>query len=259
MRDNYNRQPISLVLLPTGRKSHFVFKKGNKKQIIMVERSDQFWLRKEHELSTFETGWYKEKVNQCSADYSMGGKLENNLERTIGNHLVLAGPVMDSYLEEIGKGIHAKLSRGKLTGLAPPLTIFIPWQIMRHLAGLCTGYHCDIKNICYGKSTDRLIIFIEKPVAADKIFCVKRFNGMNYLAKRFFKKEKTPGDGKLTYNGCAKVRVSISTPIRLEYKYSVKRLQITFFIQRYDTEDFATDVTLQKMINDELQYEDDQY
>ena len=67
----------------------------------MAERNQKFWLDNELKLSTFESEWYKklsdgESLNP-SKDYSMNEELDGQLERTLGNHLALVGPMFDSY------------------------------------------------------------------------------------------------------------------------------------------------------------------
>ena len=57
--------------------------------------------------------------------FSMGGVLDGQLENVVGSHIFLSGPLVDSYLNEIGKSFLEKLRRSHLTGLVPPITMFI--------------------------------------------------------------------------------------------------------------------------------------
>ena len=67
----------------------------------MAERkSTNFWNKQE--LSTFEPGWFT-KVQEGQLNFSADGELDEHAERTIGNRLMLSGPLVDSFLEEIGK------------------------------------------------------------------------------------------------------------------------------------------------------------
>ena len=235
----------------------------------MTERANNsFWIDIEHKLCTFESSWYKEHVNKTQKpdgeeeqvvikhqqkDYSMGGQLNNSLEKVIGNHLVLVGPVVDSFLEEIGKGMYAKMTRGKSTGLMPPINLFCPWQIMKNIIGLCTGYGCDVKNINKGKKTDKIVVFIEKSESAEKLFHPRRFNGICYLKKRHFAKKKLlEGNEKpiWVYDGHSLVPVTMMTAIRFDYKYDTQKLMISFYVQRYNADNFPMDTTLQKTMND---------
>ena len=120
------------------------------------ERNATFWMPNQHKVSGFESQWYKEVVSKDKRDYSMDGELKGDCEKVVGNHLLLAGPIIDGYLQEIGLAISAKLSRGSLTGLAPPVTIFLPKQVMGMLASLCCSYGADIKNICHGRKQTSL-------------------------------------------------------------------------------------------------------
>ena len=51
------------------------------------------------------------------------------LEEVIGNKLELFGPLIDSYLKEIGKGIVSKFNWSKVTGLATPVILCILWPV----------------------------------------------------------------------------------------------------------------------------------
>lgn len=73
-------------------------------------------------------------------DCSNGSVLDGQLESSLGNRLLLAGPITDDFLKEIGLRIQAKLSRGKLTGLLPQVKIFIPPSILSKVLALCVGY-----------------------------------------------------------------------------------------------------------------------
>ena len=51
------------------------------------------------------------------------------------------------------------------------------------------------------------------------------------------------------YNGCAQVVFSVNTPMRLDYNYASSKVTISFYIQRYDKDDFAVDASLQTLMN----------
>ena len=73
--------------------------------IMSVERMNNgFWLQREAKLRKLEVVWYNEQLdeNQAHIDYSMGGELDGSFEKIVGNHLLLAGPLIDFYLKEIG-------------------------------------------------------------------------------------------------------------------------------------------------------------
>ena len=87
-------------------------------------RRDEFstekeWLRRVH----FE----ENKPNYGTRD------LVPVLEELIGNKLELVGPLVDGFLYEIGLSIHAKLGRSRMTGLMAPITLFMPFQIIKHI------------------------------------------------------------------------------------------------------------------------------
>ena len=129
----------------------------------MAERrsdSGYFWSKQVNTLGKFEPEWVK--VMEKDLDFSAGSELDQHTEKNIGNRLLLSGPLIDQYLEEIAKSISSKLSRSKLTGLIPPVSMFIPWEIMGKIAALSVGYGSDIKNTSKGKKSDKVIVFVEK-------------------------------------------------------------------------------------------------
>lgn len=226
------------------------------------ERNGKFWIHNELKLSSFEARWFQ-KLNEeedrtmtTTPDYSMNGVLDRELERTLGNRVVLAGPMVDTYLKEIGCLMSSRLSRSKVTGICGPVTIMIPWQIFRTMMGVIIGYKADTKYISgkkKGCTTEKQVFFIDKQETAEKLWSPRRFDGTNYLTKRFFKKVLTRtenGNKKETvYAGCAKVVVSTNTPIRIDYYFQNQRMQLTYYIQRYDDESIARDMHMQQLIN----------
>ena len=82
-----------------------------------------------------------------------------------------------------------------------------------------------------------------------KCFSPARFSGTNFLKKRHFEKIKENGRSIFKYSGRAAVVVGKSTPLLFEYNMTQQRLTITFYIQRYNKEDFSLDLSLQALIN----------
>ena len=90
----------------------------------MAERGEKFWTGQELNLASFEPQWFSSaSVQNSRQDYTMNGELDQSLEKTLGNHLCLAGPMIDSYFKEIGRAMYEKLRRSYLT-------IFDPLQVM---------------------------------------------------------------------------------------------------------------------------------
>lgn len=84
---------------------------------------------------------------------------------------------------------------------------------------------------------------------AAKVFFPVRFSGQNYLKKRQFEKVTESRRNVLNYKGRETVVVSRKTSIIMEYSEKQQKVIITFFLQRYDKEDFALDLQLQALCN----------
>lgn len=240
-------------------------------EIKMAERNDSFWIENEFKLREFERGWLdevkksdeeikKDESKKCEKekDYSMSGELDQRVERNIGNRVVLIGPMVDSYLKNLAEGMNRKLGRGNLTGLAPPISMFVPWQVMRFIASMATSYgarmHIVNKDKTRRKCHEKMIIWLEEN-CSDKLFNPSRFDGRNFLAKRSFKKllNEETNKRELVYAGEARVVVSKYTPIQMDYFHKDDSLRINFYIQRYTKDGFVVDSSLQKLMNTDVE------
>lgn len=117
-----------------------------KGQTELTERGKKFWNNNEVEMKfSFEREWIKAvRRARGRPNYGMGN-MNGGLEEVCGNKLELSGPLVDSYLFEIGKQISTKLSHSKTTSLASPVILFIPWPIFRHITILFRGYGGEVK------------------------------------------------------------------------------------------------------------------
>ena len=90
---------------------------------------------------------------------------------------------------------------------------------------------------------------------SEKIFNPVRFDETNFLAKRRFLKlvNKKSRKRELMYAGEARVVVSKYTPIQCEYSYKNNYLRVNFYIQRYTRDNFVVDTSLQKLMNTNLE------
>ena len=170
--------------------------------------------------------------------------LDPILEERASNKFELTGPLIDGYLQEIGKSIFSKLGRSRNTGLMPPIRLFVPYGILRHIFNVAVGYGGTLKS----KKTN-MSVAIETFENASKVFSPVRFFGTNYLKKRHFDKVKENGRNVLKYSGRAAVVVGKSTPLMFEYNMKQQKLTTTFYVQRYDKENFSLDLCLQALIN----------
>ena len=76
-------------------------------------------------------------------NYGMGN-MNSGLEEICGNKLELTGPLIDSYLLEIGNQVSVKLTQSKATSLASPVILFVPWPVFRHITVLFRGYGAEV-------------------------------------------------------------------------------------------------------------------
>ena len=208
------------------------------------ERSEKFWFLSTIEMKrSVEKDWL-DKVWKCERKPNFGMRnLDPILEERCLNKLELAGPLVDGYLKQIGEGIMSKLGRSRNTGLMPPVRLYVPFNIFRHICNLCIGYGSSLESL-RGKHMSFAITSVEN---ASKIFSPARFSGGNILKKRQFQKVAENGRSVLQYKGKAIVLVSESTPILFKYSTKQEKLLITFYVQRYDRDDFALDLQLQKL------------
>ena len=72
--------------------------------------------------------------------YSYDGNLDSAAEKHSNASLVVAGPMIDVYLKELGCQILHKLSRSKVTGIVQTSSTLIPWQIMVYILRLVKSY-----------------------------------------------------------------------------------------------------------------------
>ena len=138
----------------------------------------------------------------------------------------------------------SKLGRSRQTGLMPPCRIYMPYNIFKHLANISRGYGAD----CTVNKTN-MTLEITSLSSAYKIFSPARFGGENLLKRRHFQKVVLKGRCIFQFKGRAAVIVSKVTPIVMEYSFKKEKLTISFYIQRYDKDDFAIDLSLQTLVN----------
>ena len=214
-----------------------------------TERDDRFWNSSVVSMKfSIEPKWIKSvRKARRKPNYGMS-HMDSQLEEVVGNKLELAGPLIDSYLKEIGSSLKCKLSRSKATGLVNPITLFIPWTVFRHIMTLARGYSGDVHT--NQKGTKHYLSF-PKMDTVKKLFSPARFCGETFFAYRHFKKEKCLESQKLisVYNGRSTIVVSELTPFCIDYNMKNQRASLTFYIQRYSANDYAIDAHLQSLMN----------
>ena len=125
--------------------------------------------------------------------------MNRGLEEVCGNKLELSGPLVDSYVLEIGTQMSTKLSRSKATSLASPVILFIPWPIFRHITVLFRGYGTEVK---FEDKTLKITSTLSSMEMVEKVFSPSRFEGQDVLRKRHFsRKPGLKGKVEFLYKG----------------------------------------------------------
>ena len=214
-----------------------------------TDRGSTFWNTSVIEMKfSFERSWIKSvRSAKNKPNYGMTN-MDSLLEEVVGNKLELCGPLIDSYLKEIGKAVGSKLSKSKATGLANPVILFVPWPVFRHVLTLARGYSGDVKTY---KDGQRFSMEISNRDSLLKLFSPSRFSGENFMAYRHFKRVPSSSGKKMlsVFNGRSVVAVTDNTPFVMEYSMKTERVTVTFYIQRYTPDDLPVDTSLQALMN----------
>lgn len=159
------------------------------------------------------------------------------------NKIELIGPVIDSYIKHIGYVIDNKLSRSKNTGLMLPIPFFVPWSIFCHLCILVVGYGGDMRV-----TERKIVLTISSCDTANKVFSPVQMKRKNCLkAKLQVCQRKRKHVNQFTRR--ASVMVTTKSPIQFSYNRKQEIAVISVYVQRYDANDFAIDLSLQKIIS----------
>ena len=214
-----------------------------------TEQGSAFWNSSLVEMKfSVERSWIKSvRKAKNKPNYGMRN-MDSLLEEVIGNKLELCGPLIDLYLKEIGKGVVAKLNRSKVTGLATPVILFVPWPVFRHILTLARGYSGNVESSDHGGKHS---VVFTKMNSLEKLLSPARFSGENFIAYRHFKKVPSKTSKKLVsvFNGRSVVAVTNKTPFIMNYSMKTERVTVTFYVQRYTKDDFPVDVSLQALMN----------
>lgn len=211
-----------------------------------TERGEKFWNKTSVEMKfSTERQWIRNvRFSESKPNYGMQN-LDPVLEEITGNKLEIVGPMLDGFLKEIGGLMFSKLSRSRMTGLMAPISLFIPYSIFKHIWVLVSGYGGDVNA---SKDGQKISLLVNKPHTAEKVWSPARFSGENFLLRRNF--EKIPENGRMVfhYKGKASVVITNKTPLKIDYSMKQQKAVVTFYVQRYDKEDFAIDASLQNLM-----------
>ena len=214
-----------------------------------TDRGSRFWNTSLVEMKfSVERSWIKSvRKAKNKPNYGMTN-MDGLLEEVVRNKLELCGPLIDSFLKEIGKSVLSKLNRSKVTGLASPVILFVPWQVYRHVLTLARGYSGNVESSDHG--VKHSIVFTKRD-ALLKLFSPSRFSGENFIAYRHFKKVPSKSGKKMVsvFDGRSVVAVTDKTPFTMSYSMKTERVTVTFFVQRYTKGDLPVDVSLQALMN----------
>ena len=166
-----------------------------------TERSKGFWNASTVVLKFGAERLWLDVVWKCERKPNLGMRnLDVILEERTGYKLELVGPVVDSYLGEINKGMTAKLGRSICTGLMAPLRLFMPYVLFRHIINIVVGYGGWLTS-----TPKDMKLEIKALECAEKVFPPARFQGVNFIKKRHFQKMRENGRTVFKYSGRAAV------------------------------------------------------
>ena len=217
-----------------------------KDQTEFTERGQKFWNTREVEMKfSFErecikaVSWARGRPN-----YGMGN-MNHGLEEVCGNKRELSGPLVDSYLLEIGKQISTKPSPSKTTQLGSPVILFIPSQIFCRITVLFRGYGGEVK---FDRKKLKITSILSSMETVEKVLSPSRFEGQDLLRKRHFSRVAgLKGKVEFLYKGRSSVVVSNNSPLTFDYNLKSQKVNVTFYIQRYRPEDLLVDSSLQNL------------
>ena len=93
---------------------------------------------------SIESQWVKSvRAAINKPNYGMG-EMDSLHEEVCGNKLELVGPLIDSYLRELGESLKRKQTHSRATGLVNPTVLFLPWIVFGHILTLVRGYGGDV-------------------------------------------------------------------------------------------------------------------
>ena len=90
-----------------------------------------------HEARSVSDSWIQRLE---SGIFGINGHLDEDVERQNTGGLLLAAPLVDLYLKEIGTAFLSKLQRPRFTGLLVSKPILIPWSVMTCIVKLIISY-----------------------------------------------------------------------------------------------------------------------
>ena len=176
-------------------------------------------------------------------DLSMDGALDDNVERRSCLKLVVVGPILDGYINQMDMEFPKRLRHGKTTVIVESRPFFFPYSIFIQFVKMVKGYGGDF-DFVGGKS---FVVKIDKESTTRKLFHPRRLGGVNYLVKRSF--QKTMDSSKYRYSGQSRVVVMESTPITVTYKVKLHTCKLSYYVQRYNHLDEPVNIQLQALLN----------
>ncbi|CAH1232048.1 Hypp417 [Branchiostoma lanceolatum] len=196
--------------------------------------------------------WLREGLPESfRPDYGMG-TLDAETEETVGNSLLLAGPLIDFRLTVIGEEVSAQLlKRNNKTGLTTFETRVPPTEFL-HLMPLIEQYGGQVEiTKTHSGMYGNVQIKITSLDVLKRILSGARSDGRNFLMRRQFDSEGTSDEQVMSrYRGHSEVVVTDTMPFQLHYKsYGSGRLKVSFYRQKYDRHGQAKKPVLQAVQN----------
>ena len=168
------------------------------------------WFELENKLHHVSKEW-QEVTDLGDEFYSYDGILDASAEKDTHSNLIVCGPMLDTYIKELGSLMLNKLSRGKVTGITQSPSLLLPWQVMVNFIKLAKRYGAKVEAETKKDKEKKITISITSDSCCYNIWHPKRC-GKNFLRKRLYIKCPPPDTSKFAYNGCSKVVITPRTP-----------------------------------------------
>ena len=223
----------------------------------MEHRGTLFWPQIEEEFTRRNARWWESHEEVPTVDFTVGSESMNQqVEMEVGLVPTLVGPLIDSFLQHLGKKIRRKLGSRRLAGLMSPASVFVPKELANYVTILLIRYGGKLRN-----SDDAANVEFNDIDGLKNVFAAERFDGVSVLKRRHFIRIPVAQEENQKrrrrclisrYNGHGTVVCSEHCPAVITYQKRTKKLLVNYYVQQYDANGIALNANLQSLLNSGL-------